>query len=122
MKEIPRDNNMQEKFKQQPGLGRHVRATDARHCSDTIMWTPVESNRRACTRPLAKACRFFASIYESKDGGKTWVQVAGDAAAPMQAFKSAMGQMEELNGCMLIVASACVTTHFHPCACAWDLQ
>jgi hypothetical protein len=31
------------------------------------------------------------------------VRVAGGAAAPMQAFKSAMGKMEELNGCMLIV-------------------
>ena len=58
---------------------------------------------RSCTRPFANACRFFASIHESKDGGKTWVRVAGDAAAPMQAFNSAMGQMGVLNGCMLIV-------------------
>ena len=53
-----------------------------------------------CSR--AQSCRFFASIYESKDGGRTWVLVAGDAAQPMQVFNSAMGQMEELNGCLLI--------------------
>jgi len=56
--------------------------------------------------------RFYGSMYKSSDGGRTWSDVtdpgsaspsSNDKALPSEAFHSAMGQMEELNGCMYVV-------------------
>ena len=59
---------------------------------------------------LAGFDRFFGSMYKSDDGGITWVDVTssedrgrGEGVLPMQAFESAMGHMQELNGCMVVV-------------------
>ncbi len=51
--------------------------------------------------------RFFANVFKSDDDGKTWVDIAETQKAPFASSKSpfngAMGRMQELNGCMVLV-------------------